>query len=264
MSLLLFLAMATASCFSWSNKPSILLVGDSITQGGFNGGHLGYAALLSAHLNPSRDVYNRGYSGYTTRDIAPMFSDLLATTLTAAHSHHALVVVFLGANDAVFPGKPQHVPLARFEEHLLAFTVHLRGTFPASKLLLVSPAPPVAESEFPRVNLGLSFQGREEDTDGINTGLLKRHRRPNDRNHTVTRLYRDIVLRVAKNAASEHVGAMDTWRMMFGEDTNEVVYNRDVADSFYGDGLHYNEKGDATHYSYLVKSVRRLWPELGF
>ncbi|KAJ3230810.1 hypothetical protein HDU81_004238 [Chytriomyces hyalinus] len=253
------------STFATSIDPGIVLVGDSITEVGFNPDWPGWAGLVSAHASPKRDTFNRGFGGYTTRDLSRMFKDLLASTLTHTAKTHALVTIYLGANDATYPGSPQHVPLDEYKRHLGSFLDHIGSEYPETKVLLITPAPPVSQNEFENEAGAI-----DEDEDDIN--LVRRGggaflaskdfllMRPNDRNQSYTRLYRDIALDVARKygALNMNIGVMDTWQMMFGEgDTDEVEYKRDVADSFYQDGLHYNQKGDSAHYDSVKEEIAK-------
>ncbi|KAJ3247416.1 hypothetical protein HDU78_004390 [Chytriomyces hyalinus] len=254
------------STFATSVDPGIVLVGDSITEIGFNPDWLGWAGLVTAHASPKRDTFNRGFGGYTTRDLSRMFKDLLASTLTLTTKTHALVTIYLGANDATYPGTPQHVPLDEYKRHLGSFLDHIGSEYPDTKVLLITPAPPVSQREFE--NQAAAIDENEDDVrlvrDGGGAYSVPKDfvlMRPNDRNQSYTRLYRDVAIDVARKygALNTNVGVMDTWQMMFGEgDNDKVEYARDVADSFYHDGLHYNQKGDMAHYEYLGGRLSRL------
>eukprot|EP00659_Diplonema_papillatum_P005521 gene5521-8400_t len=78
---------------------SIVLLGDSITQGGFSVG--GWGARLAERYIRKADVINRGLSGYNTEWILEVLPDLLSGV---ASREKQLVAVFLGANDAAVDG----------------------------------------------------------------------------------------------------------------------------------------------------------------
>ncbi|KAJ3017382.1 UNVERIFIED_CONTAM: hypothetical protein HDU68_011727 [Siphonaria sp. JEL0065] len=289
--------------------PAILLVGDSITQLGFNGAWLGWAAFLSDHIRffrqegsenveIQRNVYNRGYGGYTTRHFTQMFSDIVKATATRSFPHPSLTTIFLGANDAAVD---KDISVQEYTNHLLSFANYYTANHPNSKLLFITPPAPVCQCEYDNGIVNI-LPIKDSNTGGDFMHILpiqdgKTHHLPlpspsnnNDKNNNrninldptfrsyysrptmnqqnATRLYRDAVITLANNlsAANKNIGVMDTWEMMFGKDpvTGNVVYDRDVADSLYYDGLHYNSKGDFLHFSTLVGVVKDLWPDLGF
>jgi lysophospholipase L1-like esterase len=105
-------------------RPTIVLLGDSLTQLSFEG----WGAKL-AHVYQRRcDVLNRGYSGYNTK----MYLERVLPRLLGREDEEekeeicwtsvALCVVFFGANDAVKPDvDPQHhVPLDVYTRNLIA------------------------------------------------------------------------------------------------------------------------------------------------
>ncbi|ETV74016.1 hypothetical protein H257_11332 [Aphanomyces astaci] len=127
-----------------ATHPSILLVGDSITQLACDPMQNGFQSLLERDYIRRLDVVNRGLSGYNTR----WTLDVLPAILQDAYAHRAaplLVTVFLGANDAAPPGSTQHVPLPEFQANLRALVELLRQWFPSSKVLLLTP-PPISDT----------------------------------------------------------------------------------------------------------------------
>ena len=68
--------MKTSSS-SFRIRPSIILFGDSITEQGFglpsDAVHFGWASLLAADYARRADVFNRGFSGYTSRHAVRRF-----------------------------------------------------------------------------------------------------------------------------------------------------------------------------------------------
>ncbi|KAI9329734.1 SGNH hydrolase-type esterase domain-containing protein [Obelidium mucronatum] len=295
---LLVLAMmrVAAAVSEFATRQPLVLIGDSITEAGFNGGWAGWAALLSDHvrlfredgkesIEIQRDVINRGYSGYTTRSFIPMLKDILESTQTKTYREPALTTIFLGANDAS-QSPAQHVPIQEYTENLYTFAKHYLHTYPTSKLLFITPPAPVCECEYDhgRMNILPINHDYQNHTDGrmdasfslsstshiigSSTTTKTLYKRPWQNSQNYTRVYRDRVLAVVRDLNGKYpdqVGVMDTWEMMFGVDseTGSVVYDRDVADGFYIDGLHYNAKGDFLHYQHLVAVVQRLWPSIG-
>ncbi|ORY51982.1 hypothetical protein BCR33DRAFT_404580 [Rhizoclosmatium globosum] len=220
-----------------------------------------------------------------------MFSDILASIATEAHTQPALTTIFLGANDAAWDATGKNnVPLTEYKQNLRAFVQHYKTMYPRGKLLLITPPPPVYQGEYEgleRVGVAPVFEegkmralpvsgggGWGEDLKGENWRGMFRDKprmellylRPWDRKQEITRLYRDAVIEIGEeNTLDSRIGVMDTWEMMFGATWNGTVfYDRDTADQYYYDGLHFNADGDFYMYLEVVRCVRRLWPLLGF
>ena len=127
-------------------RPVVVLLGDSLTQrgGAVAGGAPGWAARLGELYARRADVVNRGLSGYNTRWVLPELPVLLGGAAAGA----ALVVVWLGANDAALSGgdsAAQHVPLAEYRDNLRAILGHVKA-LPGNPLALLITPPPVHET----------------------------------------------------------------------------------------------------------------------
>ena len=85
--------------------------------------------VRGSRSRPSRswqvDVYNRGYSGFTTVTCQPLLPHVFP-----ADTHNLLATVFFGANDASAPGGewPQHVPVPAYEANLALIVQHVKRT----------------------------------------------------------------------------------------------------------------------------------------
>ncbi|KAL7418922.1 hypothetical protein Q5752_006606 [Cryptotrichosporon argae] len=104
----------------------IVLFGDSLTSRQEVPGSL--QALFNANYRRTLDVLNRGYGGYTTEWLRPVFERTFARKEDAAAVPAVrLVTIWLGANDAVVPGAStnQHVPLPTYVAHLRHFLEQL-------------------------------------------------------------------------------------------------------------------------------------------
>ncbi|EQC38188.1 hypothetical protein SDRG_04617 [Saprolegnia diclina VS20] len=123
-----------------AGTPTIVLIGDSITQQGAIASANGFVSLLCQDYVRKADILNRGCSGWTTRSWLPKL-ELLRTEW--AHRAPALVVIFLGANDAALSDARdahQHVPLDEYLANLTTMVDTLRGASPESRFLLITPA----------------------------------------------------------------------------------------------------------------------------
>ena len=92
-----------------STRRSIVLFGDSLTQQSFGTGGSSWGARVAELYQRRATVYNRGFSGYTTRWALPLLRPALADVCGAP----ALLTICFGANDAALPdggGAVQHVP----------------------------------------------------------------------------------------------------------------------------------------------------------
>lgn len=106
----------------------IVLIGDSLTQFGFNPETFGWGTLLQYKYIRKLDVLNRGYSGYTTRWY-PTPIDLPSDT--------QLVTLLLGSNDAAIHSV-QSVPLEEYSARLEAMINEITS---CTRLLLITPPP---------------------------------------------------------------------------------------------------------------------------
>lgn len=120
------------------NRPVVTLFGDSITQFGFGEGS--YASTIADAYSRKADVENRGYSGYTTRTVAPLEDRVLDPS-----RHRLLVAVWLGTNDAAAKAI-QHVPIAEYEANMVALLSKAKAC--AEAVVAITP-PPVDSARWP-------------------------------------------------------------------------------------------------------------------
>jgi lysophospholipase L1-like esterase len=104
-----------------STRPSIVLLGDSFTEFGFDG-RVGWAALLASDYSRRAHVLNRGFQGHTTREILAQLPKMLHENATDGA---LFVTLWLGSNDAIDDDERQ-VPLDEFETNLEAIVARLR------------------------------------------------------------------------------------------------------------------------------------------
>ncbi|KAI9222127.1 SGNH hydrolase-type esterase domain-containing protein [Blastocladiella britannica] len=124
-----------------------ILVGDSLTQFGFDVAYHGWAAQLANLLQTRRDVVSRGCSGYTSLSLRALLPHLLRTSWPTAELQQLgdILVVWIGANDAACPPSTQHVPVAEYRTHLGAVLTSLDAHFPSARTRLVLTPPCVDE-----------------------------------------------------------------------------------------------------------------------
>lgn len=224
-----------------SYRGQIILFGDSITQRSFNSSVMGFGAQLSDFYQRRYDVINRGFSGYNTRLCLEIFQDIIGGTVRKVNPEMELVVIFLGANDAVLPDDEkswQHVPLEEYSLNLESMIRILNYNFPKLQVLLTTPPPMVAAS--------LDAVGNSQ------TGYLY----PKNRNPTITRLYRNEVMRLGYEF---NIPVFDTWAEILGPG---LEYDRGLVDKYFLDGLHYSSMGNIMHFEGLKRTIAEVWPSM--
>lgn len=123
----------------------------------------GFGSLLVERYQRRADVINRGFSGYTTAFLLPVFDAIMGGTLHAAGSP-LLVTIFLGANDAAIDDR--NVPIEAYKQNLIKLVALVRQARPDAHVLLLTP-PPLEESMWraSRAALGSPVGYSAEQTD---------------------------------------------------------------------------------------------------
>lgn len=223
---------------SIASYPQILCLGDSITEGAWAAG--GYGQLIASEFHGRFDVLNRGYSGYTSRQLLAKLKDDFFAREGSQNSQVKAVILNISTNDAVIEGLGlQHVPLDETRENLRATIKILQDKLPAAKIMLVTPTI-VDPSAWTGFRVG-SFRDDPSLFD-----------KPQDRSLENTRKYRDIVLEVAKDLG---LPSVDAWTILSkaveaGEvDTAELLY----------DGLHLTAKAYGMIHGGIRSVMRSQW-----
>lgn len=105
-----------------NKRPSIVLLGDSFTQFGFD--NRGWTSLLASDYSRRADVLNRGFQGHNTRDVLALLPDMLHESAT---NGALFVTLWLGGNDAI--EDERHVSLDEFELNLEIIVEKIRCVF---------------------------------------------------------------------------------------------------------------------------------------
>ncbi|KAH9932154.1 SGNH hydrolase-type esterase domain-containing protein [Amylocystis lapponica] len=180
------------------------------------------------------DVLNRGFGGYNTEWITPVFEQCFAKQHEQQHVPTVrLLTIWLGANDAAFPGSSQHVPLPAFRANLAALVRMVAAPAsprysPATRVVLLTPPP---------VNTHQWHWG--------------------DRDLATTRTYAEAVKDVAR---AEGVPALDVFAAFWeaaGEDEARLG-------ELLSDGLHLNAKGYEIVFDLLVEAIKENFPEIHY
>jgi len=98
----------------------------------------GWGAGLADFYHRTADVINRGYSGYNSRWIRSMITDILPED-DNNNNNIILSTLFLGANDAVDSIAQQHVPVDEYKDNLIYIIKHLKKIKPEMVIIIVTP-----------------------------------------------------------------------------------------------------------------------------
>ncbi|RLN98478.1 hypothetical protein BBJ28_00006547 [Nothophytophthora sp. Chile5] len=126
-----------------ARRPTLLLLGDSITQDGTNPLIGGWICLLQHRYNRSADVVPRGFCGYNTKyfvqHVLPGLKRDLASWLAVPT---LIVTLWLGANDSALLSGHEgvlHVPLDEYRTNLREIVGAIREKAPTASILLITP-----------------------------------------------------------------------------------------------------------------------------
>ena len=162
-------------------RKTILLLGDSLTQLGWDG----WAGHVASRYQRRADVLNRGMSGYNTRwFLEYAATSSLWTSSSIPRDNVALVTIFFGANDAsdAVLNPRHHVPVPEYQENLLQLIGLCRENFGKDVPIVVMTPPPVVHAQ------RLAYQ--KERYKEKATGKL-------ERNQTLAKQYADAAATVA-------------------------------------------------------------------
>mmetsp|Transcript_46328 Transcript_46328/g.96373 ORF Transcript_46328/g.96373 Transcript_46328/m.96373 type:complete len:267 (+) Transcript_46328:81-881(+) len=220
---------------SASKRAKLLLLGDSLTQTGFEG----WVADLANMFQRRADVLNRGMSGYNSRWYLRYAED---NDVWNEPGKIALVIIFFGANDAAIPeyDPSKHVPVPEYKTNLEAITDKAKESYPDAKILLIAP-PPVHKGQ------RLSYQKRRFGDKA--TGIAER-----SSEHTGK-----YVAACREVAVTKDVPCLDLFTAM--RTAKENTDEDDIGRFFY-DGLHFGETGHKFVSSALKDAIHSNFPSL--
>ncbi|KAF2758931.1 SGNH hydrolase [Pseudovirgaria hyperparasitica] len=257
------------------NTPRIILLGDSLTQGGFQPDTKGYGWALQRYYSTRAVVVNKGINGITTESIRHHFNSIL-TDITAPNAPPTkLFSIFLGANDGCL--HPWGVPLPEFAANMTAFVEKLT-THPALtglKVVLIATPP---------INV------RDADRDTSLGSVETAKKRAGWRNYVSKKTYAEKVMEIAQgfeNRGVEVVG-VDLWGALVdaalvdqgrgdeegGRGDRRGKYeeerlpgcglpdSREFPDGYFCDALHFEWKAYEVLTKVFQETVFAKWPEL--
>ncbi|RPB08929.1 isoamyl acetate-hydrolyzing esterase [Morchella conica CCBAS932] len=233
---------------AFADYDKILLFGDSITEQSYEQTRgFGFGAALADAYKRRLEVVNRGFSGYNTLHALDVLPKIIP--LPSPSSRIKLTVVFLGANDAVLPGLPQHVPLDQYSRNLYRILDHSSLKAHNPEFILVGPAP-ICE-----------YDTQEHDSSNKINYV--------QRLAAVTKQYSDAALVVGRelglptvdlwNAFINHAGGYEVNKHLPG--SKEIPKNQKLSDLF-RDGLHFSPQGYKILYECLMDVIKTDLPQL--
>jgi len=212
---------------------SIMLFGDSITEGGWVAG--GLAQRLAQVYGRRMDVVNRGLGGYNSECGLTVFKQIFATKEAQRNLPTVrLLTIWWGANDSVLPGEVQHVDISKYAENLYTTISMITSSTspyysPCTRIFLITP-PPVNPNQRP-----------EEPW--------------TTRNNENTKAYAQQVLRVGEETGVDVVDAWELlWTKAHGKEDRLVPY--------LSDGLHLTATGYEVVFVELMAKIKAKYPEL--
>jgi len=208
-----------------ADLPSILLLGDSLTQLAFEG----WGAKLAHVYQRRADVVNRGCSGYNTEFYKRL-------PLPALSGEVCLVTIFFGANDAsLLNENPHHyVSVKDYTTNLTQLVERCQQQYNNPRILLIAP-PPLDHQK--------RFEYQVQRYGDKATGVL-------ERTTENTKLYADACKQVA---AAKNVPCCDLFEQMLAV----TDYGK-----FLNDGLHFSAEGHAFVGDCVLNSINSNFPEL--
>lgn len=210
-------------------RPKILLLGDSLTQLGWDG----WVGQLAHVYQRRADVVNRGMSGYNTK----WFLEYTKTSDVWLQGTVTLVVIFFGANDSsdAILNPRHHIPLDEFKQNLEKLVQLCEAHYGKDVDIIMVTAPPVVHHQ------RLMFQ-KERFGDKA-TGEL-------ERNMELSERYAQAALDVANkvNRPSIHL-----WKLMQEHENWE---------SFFVDGLHFSAQGSDFVAKAILSQIKLSIPYL--
>ncbi|CAE6482109.1 unnamed protein product [Rhizoctonia solani] len=258
----------------------IMLLGDSLTQGGWEPG--GFAQRLSYVYARKLDVINRGLSGYNTEWAIPVFEECFAKSeVQSLLPKVKLLVIWFGANDACLEQSPQHVPLPKFIENInklvdIPTSPSSPRYSPTTRVVLVT-APPINATqrgkELGSRNPPIAPDRTHETTKAyaeavVDIGPINATQRGKelgsrnppiapDRTHETTKAYAEAVVDIGNK---RNVPVVDLWAALW----KEAGEAEKGLEALLPDGLHCNERSYAVLYDLLLETISRHYPELHF
>ncbi|KAJ2893223.1 isoamyl acetate-hydrolyzing esterase, partial [Coemansia aciculifera] len=208
---------------------TIVCIGDSLTQHGNDVSKCGWVSQLSNAYIRRMDVVNRGFSGFTSRWVLPLMSEVLS----ASQPKPRILTILLGSNDSLLPAHPRHVPIDEFEANIRGMVATVAELSPETKVILITP-PSLGEKLY-----------ATWDKDMLRT-------------FEIVKAYADVVRSIASELS---LPCADLWTAVETK-TKEIGGELDGYDSFSYDGVHLSAGGNDLLFEVLMQTIKQDLPEL--
>ncbi|KAG7395151.1 hypothetical protein PHYBOEH_004176 [Phytophthora boehmeriae] len=209
----------TAAADTQAIRPTLLLVGDSLTELGTDPAVDGWVTLLQYRYTRSADVLVRGLSGYNTRWFVNHVMPALEKEIADGVYTPSLIAVWLGVNDATLTNgsNPEmHVPVENYTANLVDIVSKFQTVASDAEVLLITP---------PHVDDAIRTRFAEERND-TKHGLV-------DRSNVMAGDYARACVEAASQA---DVPVLDLY-------AHFNAMNESTRNNFLNDGLHFSAAG---------------------
>jgi len=211
-----------------SDKPKMMLFGDSITEWAFDPKYHGWGSALAHKYARYMDIINRGYAGYNTTLGVPLLKRVLNDD-----SLIDILVIFFGANDASIETLTS-VPLNKYRDNLTAMVNYAKSKIKNIKIILITP-PPVHE--------------KTRRKNALKEGFIKGDQpSPNNTKNVIE--YAEVIKELGKTYG---IPVVDLW-LSNNKNSFLPVRSKDFID-----GLHLSELGNKKLFSILEEVMISNW-----
>ncbi|KAG7380598.1 hypothetical protein PHYPSEUDO_006992 [Phytophthora pseudosyringae] len=217
-------------------RPTLLLVGDSLTEKGMNPKSNGWVTLLQHDYTRSANVVPRGLSGYNTRWYLKYAMPVIRGEILSGTYSPVLITLWLGANDAALPNgsnAEQHVPIESYRQNLISIVREFQVLAPDARIVLITP---------PHVDDRTRYR-RARRREGSRKGLV-------DRTNEMTGNYAQVCVETARTLGLPVVNLYAYFNDMPRWRRNNLLE----------DGLHLNTRGNKLMYDQLLDKIKAEFP----
>ncbi|OWZ20693.1 Isoamyl acetate-hydrolyzing esterase [Phytophthora megakarya] len=228
------IASPGSRCTSSSQRPKILLLGDSLTQEGTDPDLGGWVCQLQHRYTRSADVVVRGLYGYSTEIFVQHALPGLKEDLDSWPEPPAFVALWLGGNDSALESGYEaalHVPVPKYRANLREIVLTIQNQAPDAAILMITPP---AVNDQARLD---AWSDPDGEIDFSNEGVAE---------------YAQACI---KEAETMGVPCLDIFTVM-----NELNEKERCACQY--DGLHFNQKGNELIVDQVLAAVEREFPAL--
>lgn len=215
-----------------AKRPQAILFGDSLTEYSF--GKDGWGAALAHFYARKLDVVNRGFAGYNTK-----WAELIMEEVFAGRdgSNTLLVMVCLGANDAVMVKSRYKVALPEYVERMRRIVLFIQSK--GIKNIFILTPPPINEPAL--------LQAAQ--------AIAKRNGREAPAVPDRTTAYTGEYAKACRELAAElELPVVDLW--------TEMQRQEDWGPRLFDDGLHFSPAGNQFVYEEILRGIKTSYPNL--